>query len=651
MDFRVDLAIVERLPKGCRFGLTLHNLSEKSHTNWQLHFVFERFITPDSLSQGNLTQVGTFCSLNIEGTPLYANNHVYVEFCIATAPLKSLNDGIQEAYLNTDSLTQYPVTTSPIVLGSGEDKSNPITDVFEGRHGLIPEPQSIELGDSVYELTRYSQICVEDQAMQSVANWLKDEIDRLFAITTKSIGQQDIRFRHSPVLDNEAYKLRVDHTGIEIESNGNAGFVYGCATLMQLMDFDKDRQTLYVPHVSIHDAPRFRYRGVMLDSARSFQPVSEIKRLLNLLAHYKINTFHWHLTDDEAWRLEIHAFPELTEVGAWRGAERALEPQLHSIQRDYGGYYTQQEVAEIIEYAAARNIQVIPEIDVPGHSRAAIKSLPHLLVDKEDSSSYRSAQNYCDNVLSPGLPGTYQFLDTVFEEVAALFPSPFIHIGADQVPVGVWSDSPSCHTLMAEHGYHNPKDLQGHLLRHVEDKLKSLGKRMLGWEEGNLVNKVSKDTIVYSWLSEEAAINSAKLGYDIILQPGQSTYLDMAQDNNTTELGVHSANAITLEKAYHYEPLAQLHPDDPVKKRILGMQAAVWTERITSPDTLDYMMFPRLTALAETAWSTSNHKDYRAFLSRLKRHLSLLDRQHVKYKHPWPIGQGIQGAQYQTQRQ
>jgi hexosaminidase len=174
---------------------------------------------------------------------------------------------------------------------------------------------------------------------------------------------------------------------------------------------------------------------------------------------------------------------------------------------------------------------------------------------------------------------------------------------------------------------------------------------MLGWEEGNLVNKVSKDTIVYSWLSEEAAINSAKLGYDVILQPGQSTYLDMAQDNNTSELGVHSANTITLEKAYHYEPLAQLHPDDPVKKRILGMQAAVWTERITSPDTLDYMMFPRLTALAETAWSTNNNKDYCAFLSRLKRHLCLLDRQCVKYKHPWPTGQGLQGVQYQTQRQ
>lgn len=643
MDFRVDLAIVEYLAKGCRFGLTLHNLSEKSHANWKLNFAFECFVIPDSLSQGELTQVGTFCNLNVNETPLYANNHVYVEFCTATSAFNLLSDGINDAYLDTDAQTQLPVAVSPIVLGAVDDRRVSLPEVGAGRHALIPHPQYMEFGESVFELTRYSQICVEDQSMQCVANWLSEEVERLFGLSHKSIGQQDIRFRHSPVLDSEAYKLTVDGSGIEIESNSNAGFIYGCATLIQLMDFDHDRHTIYVPHVRIQDAPRFRYRGVMLDSVRSFQPVTEIKRVINLLAHYKINTFHWHLTDDEGWRVEIKAYPELTNIGAWRGPTHPLKPQLHSIGDCYGGFYSQQEIREIVQYASDRSIQVIPEIDIPGHSRAAITALPDLLVDPEDQSHYRSEQNYTDNVLSPGISGTYQFLDAVLEEITQLFPAPYVHIGADQVPVGVWTNSPSCRELMAEQGYRNPKDLQGHLLRYVEDKLRSMGKRMLGWEEAHFGSKVSKDTVVYSWLSEEAAINSAKLGYDVILQPGQSTYLDMAQDYSVCELGVYRSHIITLENAYQYEPLVQLHEQDPIKKRILGMQAALWTERITSPERLDYMMFPRLIALAETAWTQDHPKDFHAFLSRLKPHLQLLDRQDVQYRHPWPESQKENG--------
>lgn len=635
MDFRVDLAVVEILPKGCRFGLTLHNLSDKSYAAWRLCFAFDRHIEPQSLSCGNLTQVGSFCTLSIDEAALYANNHVYVEFSISTSPFRLLSDGIKEAYLDTEQLTHLPVHVSPIVLKDIEDHPTPLPEVVSARHKLIPQPASMIFSHGIYQLTRYSQISVEHTQNQPAANWLADEMQRLFDVEIKAIGQRDIHFKHSPILDPEEYKLSVSEDGVVIESTSQSGFIHGAATLIQLMDHDADRQTLYVPYVRIHDKPRFGYRGVMLDSARSFQSLDEIKRLINLFAHYKINTFHWHLTDDEGWRVEIKKLPELTDIGAWRGPEEILEPQFHHISQRYGGYYRQEEIREVIQFAAARGIQVIPEIDIPGHCRAAIKSLPELLSDPEDHSKYRSVQHYNDNTLSPGLDGTYQFLDIVLEEVAELFPAPFVHIGADEVPVGVWQKSARCIALMEKHGYGSAKELQGHLLRYAEDKLKSLGKRMLGWEEAHFGHKVSKDTVIYSWLSEEAAINCAKLGYDVVLQPGQTTYLDMAQDHCAAEPGVDWANVITLEQAYQYEPLSELSADDPIKKRILGMQAALWTEIVSHPERMDYMIFPRLLALAETAWSEPNRKDYRAFLARLKTHRSLLDRQGIQYRNPW----------------
>ncbi|MFA0441203.1 beta-hexosaminidase [Vibrio sp. 10N.286.49.C2] len=635
MDFRVDIAILESHTKGSRFGLTLHNLSEKSYAHWRLSFTFDRYIDPSSISGGQITQVGSFCTLDIIESVLYSNHHVYVEFSILTAPFRFLSDGIKEAYLDTDSLSRAGVSVSPIVLKDPHHHHTPTPDVNSHTHQLIPEPMSFTQSDGVFELTRYSQITCDHPESKGAAEWLQQEVERLFSITPKSIGQQGIHFKRSPVLSKEEYKLNIDSSGITIEATSDAGFIYAASTLIQLFHFDEARQTLTVPFVSIQDKPRFSYRGVMLDSARHFQPVDEIKRFINLLAHYKFNTFHWHLTDDEGWRIEIKALPALTDIGAWRGPEEVLEPQFHHISNKYGGFYSQQEIKDIVAFAAVRGIQVIPEIDIPGHCRAAIKSLPEMLVDHDDRSTYRSVQHYTDNTLSPGIAGTYQFLDIVLEEVSQLFPAPYFHIGADEVPIGSWANSPNCQKLMQTHGYNNTKELQGHLLRYAEDKLRSLGKRMLGWEEAHFGNKVSKDTVIYSWLSEEAAINCAKMGYDVVLQPAQTTYLDMAQDRTSDEPGVDWASVISLEQAYQYEPLSDIAHDDPINKRILGIQAALWTELIAHQDRLDYMVFPRLLALSETAWSHNLNKNYSHFLARLKPHLTLLDRQRIQYRPPW----------------
>ncbi|GAL05885.1 beta-N-acetylhexosaminidase [Photobacterium aphoticum] len=249
-------------------------------------------------------------------------------------------------------------------------------------------------------------------------------------------------------------------------------------------------------------------------------------------------------------------------------------PQFTTISQRYGGFYTKQDIRDVIAYASDRGITVIPEIDIPGHCRAAIRSLPDLLVDPQDRSKYRSIQGYTDNILSPALKGTYTFLTNVLDEICELFPAPYVHIGADEVPAGVWTDSPACHALMEEHGYTDPKELQGHLLRFAEQHLASKGKTMMGWEEATDGDKVSKDTVIFSWRSEEAGQKCAQAGFNVVMQPAQYTYLDLAQGFSADEAGVDWAGKLPLDHVYSYRPLADLPQDDPAHQRIKGVQGA-----------------------------------------------------------------------------
>lgn len=636
MSYRVDLTVLSEQKQFCRFGVTLHNLSDQDLVDWKLQFIIDRYILPDSFTYGELTQIGSFCTVAPEVSLLKANEYYYCEFTISTAPLRYYTDGFKDALIvERDGAVKHPVAVTPISLASPYRERSELPDVKINRLALIPKPNKIDLQDGHYLLSPNSQITLQSVRAEKAATWLQVELQSLYDFKTNPIGHSDILFRDNPTLDEGEYILTVSGHGIRLEAGSATGFVHASATLLQLVEVSEQKNTLRVPSIRITDTPRFRYRGMMLDCARHFHPVERVKRLINHLAHYKFNHFHWHLTDDEGWRIEIKAYPELTDIGAKRGPGTLLEPQFSSLNEVHEGYYTQYDIREVISFAAERGITVIPEIDIPGHCRAALKSLPHLLLDEQDKSQYRSIQHYNDNVLSPALKGTYQFLDTVLTEVAELFPSPWIHIGADEVPDGVWVNSPSCKALMQQHGYHSSKDLQGHLLRHVEKHLQTLGKRMVGWEEAQHGNKVSKDTIIYSWLSEDAALNCASQGFDVILQPAQHTYLDMTQDYSPDEPGVDWASTIPLENAYRYEPLQEVPDSDPIRKRILGIQCALWCEIITHQQRMDYMVFPRLTAMAEACWTNKPQRDWTDYLSRLKGHLPLLDRQGIKYRQPW----------------
>ncbi|KWU00576.1 beta-N-acetylhexosaminidase [Vibrio toranzoniae] len=637
MNYRIDLAVLSEQKNNCRLGLTVHNLSDLDVTDWSLHFAFDRFILPESLSQGELTQVGSFCSFKPSSSVLKANNHYYLEFSIQSAPFRFYSDGLNDAFIQSNSKGEasvLPVAISPIVLASPYSERSQLPAVSASRLALIPRPNKLKVDQGHFELNSNCKVEIKSHLADNAVTWLEQELLSTFdlSLTTKNSG--NILFRNNPTLDEAKYKLNITSQHINIESGSQSGFIHAVASLIQLVEPSSNTR-FSLPCCQIVDEPRFKYRGMMLDCARHFHSVDQVKRLINQLAHYKFNVFHWHLTDDEGWRIEIKSLPQLTEVGAWRGPNHALEPQYTHIAENYGGFYTQQQIREVIEYAEQRSITVIPEIDIPGHCRAAIKSLPDMLVEQADTTQYKSIQHYNDNVLNPGLPGTYQFLDAVIEEVAELFPSELIHMGADEVPPGVWTNSPAAQALMKEHQYQDSKDLQGHLFRYAESKLKQLGKRMVGWEEAQHGDKVSKETIIYSWLSEEAAVNCARQGFDVVLQPAQFTYLDMTQDYAPEEPGVDWAAVIPLEQAYTYEALAEISDTDPIRKRICGIQCALWCEVITNQQRMDYMVFPRISALAEGCWTHKNNREWLDYLSRLKGHLPLLDRLNVDYRNPW----------------
>ncbi len=638
MEYRLDLVVLSEQKQNCRFGLTFHNLSDQDLHDWHLAFSFERYILPDSVSNGLLNQVGSFCTLTSEGMVLAANHHFYCEFSIGSNPFHYYSDGFNEAlveFVVNGNTQRAEVDVTPIVLASPYRERCQVPSGVIHPQPLIPKPNHIGIENGHFIFNEKAGVAVYSDLAKSAKDWLVGELERMHQFELSSSNSSQVIFKGNPTLDEGTYKLKVTEASIKIEAGSSSGFVHACASLLQLVKRSEQGDTMEVVCCSIKDRPRFRYRGMMLDCARHFHSVEQVKRLINQLAHYKFNAFHWHLTDDEGWRIEIKSLPELTDIGAWRGLDETIEPQYTHLSQRYGGFYTQEEIKEVVAYASKRGITVIPEIDVPGHCRAAIKSLPDLLVEEADTTEYRSIQHYNDNVLNPALPGSYEFLDKVLEEVAALFPAPYVHIGADEVPHGVWSKSPACQSLMEQRGYNDYKELQGHFLRYAEDKLRKLGKRMLGWEEAQHGDKVSKDTVIYSWLSEEAALSCARQGFDVVLQPAQTTYLDMTQDYAPEEPGVEWANPIPLETAYNYEPLAHVADDDPIRKRILGIQAALWCEIVNNQSRMDYMLFPRLTAIAEACWTDKSHRDWTDYLSRLKGHLPLLELQGVNYRQPW----------------
>jgi hexosaminidase len=481
---------------------------------------------------------------------------------------------------------------------------------------VVPQPVSVRYLNGPFRLDEDTRIVASSGAARRVAEQFNERLldqhgVRLPVVGARVPGHSDILFSSAASRDlpPEGYHIAIAAKGIRVSGQG-AGLYYGMQTLAQLLPQERAR-ALVLPAVVITDYPRFGYRGLLIDVGRHFFPVSSIKKYLDLAAQYKINTFHWHLTDDEGWRIEIRRYPKLTAP-----ASRQVESP--------PGYYTQAQVREIVAYAQARYITVIPEIEMPGHAGAALEAYPELAC----------TPGAHENVYCPR-DSSFAFLQQVLGEVIALFPGPYVHIGGDEVSKEGWRRSAEAQAIMKRHSLKNEDELQSYFVRRMVRFLASRGKRTIGWDE-ILDGGLAPGAIVMSWRGESGGIEAVKEGHLAIMAPSEYCYFDYGQGDPRRE-PANIGGFIPLDKVYRYEPIPR-QLASPGRKFILGIQANVWTEYIATPEYLEYMLFPRLLAFAEVAWSPEAGRRYENFRSRLPFQLAHLDARHVSYRIPEPAG-------------
>ena len=429
--------------------------------------------------------------------------------------------------------------------------------------------------------------------------------------------------------------------GVQITGASPAGVYYGIQTLRQLLPVqifaDKKQSGVEwkIPCCVITDQPRFAWRGFMLDDSRHFLGAEYVKRLIDLMAMHKLNLLHWHLSDDDGFRIEIKSYPKLTEVGGWRGTECKL-PNTRPGERHarYGGFYTQEQIRDIVAYAAARHIDIMPEIDIPGHSGAAAVAYPEILCQGKTKG----------NVWCVGREENYKMLDAMVGELAKLFPFQYIHIGGDEVNHNAWAGCPRCKALMEREHISSLAHIQRYFTARYEEILRKHGRKMIGWNE-ILNDKLSKDAAIMAWQNDVPGYKAATGGWNVVFAPGQHCYLDMKESPRDT-WGMTWAGIVPLSAVYNYDPLARPGLTEEQKKRVLGVEACLWTEFITSNDRGDYKTWPRLCALAEMGWTPQPRRDFHDFMDRLgPAHLERLGLLGVAYRVPdpelQPAGQGM----------
>ena len=429
----------------------------------------------------------------------------------------------------------------------------------------------------------------------------------------------------------EAYKLSVEPKRIDITAATAAGFFYAFQTLKQLMPRnvmagvpDKNVKEWSVPAVFIEDEPRFGWRGFMLDEGRHFYGKEEIKKILDVMAAYKMNRFHWHLTEDQGWRIEIKKYPKLTEVGAWRDSKVLGWGDVKPDGQRYGGYYTRKDVKEIVEYAKKRFIEIVPEVDIPGHSQAAVASYPEFLsCDPENKHEVWLWQGVSGDVINVANPKAVQFAKDVVDELIELFPFGYIHLGGDECPTGKWERNAECQALLKEIGSTNYRDLQIHFYRqikeHIAQKPADKQRKLIFWNEvlhGN-TEPLGDDITIMAWIgADRAAVDAVKRGMNTILSPQIPYYINRRQSKLETEPLSQGYGDETVERVYSYKPMndvpAELHP------KYMGVQANFWTEWVEEPEVVQYLMLPRLAAVAEAGWTPAEKRDYNDFLQRLQ---------------------------------
>ena len=422
---------------------------------------------------------------------------------------------------------------------------------------------------------------------------------------------------------DESYALKTTPNGVSIAASGHAGFFYGVVTLWQMMS----PHVSSLPNIAIEDSPRFRWRGFMLDSARHVQSEEFVLQLLDYMAQHKMNVFHWHLVDDQGWRIEIKRYPRLTSVGAWRGPIMPPWQGSSEAQKPYGGFFTQEQIRRIVAYARVRNITVVPEIEMPGHSTAAIAAYPQFGSAPNLPSSPGTGWGIFPNLYNVD-DATFEFLDNVLSEIMDLFPSQYIHIGGDEAIKQQWKSNPQIQARMAALGIHDEDQLQSWFVQRIEKFLNSRGRRMVGWDE-ILEGGLAPNATVMSWRGVDGAIKAARQGHDTVLTPSRPLYFNYRQSDSASEPpGRVPLNLLSDVYQFDAAPSSLTVAE---QQHVLGVEACLWTEYVISQDRVEHMLFPRMAALAEMAWTPSAQRDFHGFLTRLQPEL---DRNHAVHLRP-----------------
>lgn len=519
--------------------------------------------------------------------------------------------------------------------------------VFAQDINIIPAPVKAEVQQGSFTITPQTVIVAGKTGEEKAVHFFNDYLQKFygFKLKTASSAAKNYIKLTTPVFvkapeKEERYTLQVNASGVEIQGDSHKGTFYGVQTLIQLLPPEKST-SLRIQNVNIEDYPRFAYRGLMLDAGRHFFDVDFVKKYIDFIAFHKMNTFHWHLTEDQGWRIEIKKYPKLTQVGSCRnGTIIGHHPGTGNDNTQHCGYYTQAQVKEIVKYAADRFITVIPEIEMPGHSSAAIAAYPQLScfpdeptdigktpwAGKVKGKEVQQTWGVFRDVYCPS-EYTFHFLEDVLDEVMQLFPSKYIHIGGDECPKDAWKKSSFCQQLIKEKGLKDEHGLQSYFIQRVEKYLNSKGRQIIGWDE-ILEGGLAPNATVMSWRGEQGGIDAAKQNHNVIMTPGGWCYFDHAQKKN--EDSVNIGGYLPLEKVYGYEPIPAALSESEAQ-HVLGAQANVWTEYMAYPTKVEYMIFPRLSALSEVLWSPKATRNWDGFKTRLNTQFQRYDLWKVRY--------------------
>jgi hexosaminidase len=495
---------------------------------------------------------------------------------------------------------------------------------------IIPKPLSQKIEQGVFVLDENINLVTVDQ-LSSVSNYFESYLKETYQITfSKNENTKKITFKiDKSIKDLEGYQLKIEENHIQVLSKNSKGAFYAVQSLFQLLPIKAVSKSIAIQCLEIKDAPRFSYRGMHLDVARHFFSVDFIKKYINLMSMLKMNTFHWHLTEDQGWRIEIKKYPKLQEVAAFRSETLIghYSDQPHQFDgKKYGGFYSQEEIKDIVKYASERQITIIPEIEMPGHSQAAIAAYPALgCTGKQVDVATKWGvfeEIYCPK------ESTFKFLEDVIDEVVELFPGKYIHIGGDEAPKTRWKSCAHCQKLIKTAGLKDENGLQSYFITRMEKYINSKGKQIIGWDE-ILEGGLAPNATVMSWRGTNGAVEAAKEKHNVILTPGSHCYFDHYQSDNENEpLAI--GGFLPLEKVYSFNPI----PDELTKdeaKYVLGAQGNVWTEYISTPEKVEYMVFPRAIALSEVVWSSKGNRNYADFIHRLESFNKRLNNKNVNY--------------------